>query len=179
VAPVNMRKRFTEMIRREVKFALAGKPCGIKAKMNQLQDSKIIKELYTASQAGVPISLNVRGLCTLIPSVPGMSENITVFSIVGRFLEHSRIYYFVNGGKPEYYVGSADWMKRNLNRRVETVFPVLSKEVKRQLSGIIDVYEKDNCSAWDCQPDGSYVQRRPVEGGSPRPAQEEFIRLTN
>jgi polyphosphate kinase len=177
VAPVNMRERFTAMIRREADFAAAGKPCGIKAKMNQLQDMDIVRELYKASQAGVPISLNVRGLCTLVPGVSGLSDNINVFSIVGRFLEHSRIYAFVNGGDPEYYIGSADWMKRNLNRRVETIFPVLDEEVKRQLSTIIDVYESDNVSAWDCQPDGRYRKRHPAEGEPESSAQKEFIEM--
>ena len=179
VAPVNMRERFTAMIRREAEFAAAGKPCGIKAKMNQLQDANIVRELYKASQAGVPISLNIRGLCTLVPSVPGMSENIRVFSVVGRFLEHSRIYFFVNGGDPEYYIGSADWMKRNLNRRVETIFPVLDEHVKVQLSEIMDIYEKDNTSAWDCQPDGTYIQRRPAKGAAPHCAQQKFVDMAN
>jgi polyphosphate kinase len=179
VAPVNMRERFAAMIRREAEFAAAGKPCGIKAKMNQLQDAHIVRELYRASQAGVPISLNVRGLCTLVPGVAGLSENIRVFSIVGRFLEHSRIYCFVNGGDPEYYIGSADWMKRNLNRRVETIFPVLDEQVKKQLSDIIRVYEKSNISVWDCQPDGSYIQRQPGREKSPRSAQQAFIDMAN
>ena len=177
VAPVNMRDRFTEMIRREAAFAEEGKPCGIKAKMNQLQDASIIRELYKASQAGVPITLNVRGLCTLVPGVSGLSENIKVFSIVGRFLEHSRIYGFTNGGNPEWYIGSADWMKRNLNRRVETIFPVKDEAIRRQLTTILNVYEKDNMSAWDCQPDGSYVQRRPAKGEPSRSAQQEFIEM--
>jgi polyphosphate kinase len=175
VAPVNMRERFTEMIRREAKFAAEGKPCGIKAKMNQLQDVNMVRELYAASQAGVPITLNVRGLCTLVPGVPGLSENIKVFSVVGRFLEHSRIYCFINGDDPEYFIGSADWMKRNLNRRVETIFPVVDEEVKKQLAVIMGVYEKDNMSAWDCQPDGSYVQRHPSDGEPQRSAQQGFI----
>jgi len=179
VAPVNMRERFTEMIQREAKFASKGKPSGIKAKMNQLQDADIVRELYKASQAGVPISLNVRGLCTLVPGVPGLSETIRVFSVIGRFLEHSRVFFFVNGGEPEYYIGSADWMKRNLNQRVETILPVLDEQVKRQLSGIIDVYEKDNTSAWDCQQDGSYKQRQPAKGAASRCAQEEFIDMAN
>ncbi|NIS25290.1 RNA degradosome polyphosphate kinase, partial [candidate division KSB1 bacterium] len=101
--------------------------------MNQLQDSEIIRELYLASQAGVPITLNVRGLCCLRPGVPGLSENIRVYSPVGRFLEHSRIYSFINGGDPEYFFGSADWMKRNLNRRVETLAPVKDPQIKQEL----------------------------------------------
>ena len=124
VAPATMRKRFTELIRREGEHARAGRPCGIRAKMNQLQDLEIIRELYEASQAGVPIELNVRGLCCLRPGVPGLSENIRVFGVVGRFLEHSRIFRFENGGEPEYLLGSADWMKRNLDGRVETILSV-------------------------------------------------------
>jgi polyphosphate kinase len=177
VAPVNMRKRFTEMIRREAQLASEGKPCGIKAKMNQLQDANIVRELYKASQAGVPITLNVRGLCTLVPGVPGLSENIKVISVVGRFLEHSRIYAFVNGGAPEYYIGSADWMKRNLNHRVETILPVCDENVKQQIEDILEIYDNDNVSAWDCQSDGSYIQRRPEDGKPARAAQEVFIQM--
>jgi polyphosphate kinase len=177
VAPTRMRTRFTELIRREAEHADAGRPAGIDAKMNQLQDPEVIRELYRASQAGVPIHLNVRGLCCLRPGLPGVSETIRVFSVVGRFLEHSRVYRFMNGGDPEYYLGSADWMKRNLSSRVETVVPVLDERLKRQLDRLVEVYEQDNCSAWDCQADGTYVRRTPAEGEGPRAAQEAFIRL--
>lgn len=177
VAPHSMRARFIELIRRETEHAKAGRPCGIRAKMNQLQDPEIIRELYQANQAGVPISLNVRGLCCLRPGVPGLSENIKVFSVVGRFLEHSRIYSFVNGGNPEYFIGSSDWMKRNLDRRVETIAPVLSDAIKQQLAAILDVYDRDNSSAWDCMPDGSYIRRRPKENETPHSAQEILIQL--
>jgi polyphosphate kinase len=102
-----------------------------------------------------------------------------VFSVVGRFLEHSRIYHFVNGGEDEYFISSADWMKRNLDSRVETLVPVLDAEVKRQLAEILEVYERDNCSAWDCQPDGRYVRRKPREGEERLSAQERFIQLAN
>ena len=177
VAPVTMRRRFTELIEREIRNASAGRPAGIHAKMNQLQDPGIIRELYAASQAGVPVTLNVRGLCCLRPGVPGLSENIRVFSIVGRFLEHSRIYRFHNGGQPEYFFGSADWMARNLNKRVETITPVEDPGIQRQLDAIIEVYEQDNSEAWDMQSDGSYVRRQRGEGEKPRPAQETFIHL--
>ena len=130
--------------------------------MNQLQDPKIIRELYRASRAGVPIELIVRGLCCLRPGVPGLSETIRVFSVVGRFLEHSRIYRFANGGDPDYFIGSADWMKRNLSRRVETIMPVFDPAIQQELLEILDVYARDNCSAWDCGPDGSYVRRQPL-----------------
>jgi polyphosphate kinase len=179
VAPVFMRQRFLELIRREAEHAAAGRPCGIRAKMNQLQDETVIRELYQAGQAGVPIVLNVRGLCCLRPGVPGLSENIRVFSIVGRFLEHGRIYRFENGGDPEYFIGSADWMRRNLDRRVETITPVEDAHIKLQLQAIMDVYETDNYSAWDCQPDGSYIRRRPQKGEERRAAQEMFIRLAS
>ncbi|NUO81479.1 polyphosphate kinase 1 [candidate division KSB1 bacterium] len=179
VAPKHMRAHFVAMIRREIEHAKAGRPCGIRAKMNQLQDPDIIQELYSASRAGVPIVLNVRGLNCLRPGVPEMSATIRVFSVVGRFLEHSRIYHFVNGGSHEYYIGSADWMKRNLDSRVETIIPVLSTEVKQQLAEILDVYESDNSSAWDCQPDGHYVRRRPAAGQEKISVQERFIQLAN
>ena len=175
VAPVAMRKRFNQLIRREAEHAAAGRPCGIHAKMNQLQDAEIIRELYRAGQAGVPISLNVRGLCCLRPGVPGLSENIRVFSVLGRFLEHSRIYRFVNGGDIEVFIGSADWMKRNLKKRVETVVPVRDPALKQELDEILQVYERDNASAWDCQPDGKYVDRSPEPGQPSRAAQEVFI----
>jgi polyphosphate kinase len=176
VAPSALRRRLTEMIRQEAANAKAGRPSGIDAKMNQLQDPDIIRELYQASQAGVPIRLNVRGLCCLRPGLAGLSENIRVFSVVGRFLEHSRIYRFVNKGKPQHFIGSADWMKRNLNSRVETVAPVLDDRLKQELDAILDVYYRDNCSAWDCGSDGVYKRRSPAEGEEPLATQETFIR---
>ncbi len=175
VAPKDMRSRFVELIHREVEHAKAGRPCGIRAKMNQLQDMDMIKELYAASQAGVPITLNVRGLCCLRPGVPGLSPTIRAFSVVGRFLEHSRIYCFINGGETEYYIGSADWMRRNLDNRVETIIPILHAESKQQLAEIFEVYDRDNCSAWDCQPDGQYLRREPAPGEPRRAAQEMFM----
>lgn len=179
VAPKDMRSRFVELIRREIEHAKAGRPCGIRAKMNQLQDLDMIKELYAASQAGVPITLNVRGLCCLRPGVPGLSQTIRVFSVVGRFLEHSRLYCFMNGGDTEYYIGSADWMRRNLDNRVETIIPIAQPEIKKQLAEVLDVYDRDNCSAWDCQPDGRYVLREPAPGEERRAVQEMFIRLAH
>ena len=134
-----------------------------------------MKELYLASRAGVPITLHVRGLCCLRPGVPGLSETIRVVAVLGRFLEHSRIYEFKNGGDAEYYTGSADWMRRNLDRRVETITPVEDVEIKKQLCEILDVYDDDNSSAWDCGPDGSYVRRKPKEGEPRRAAQGRFI----
>ena len=178
VAPHNLRERFTELIGREAEHARAGRPCGIRAKMNQLQDEKMIRELYTAGQAGVPITLNVRGMCCLRAGVPGLSENIRVFSVLGRFLEHARIYRFENGGDPEYFIGSADWMRRNLDARMETIMPVLDRGIQAELGHMLDVYESDNCTAWDMQPDNSYLRRVPAEGEEPRPSQERFIEET-
>jgi polyphosphate kinase len=177
VAPYNMRERFVGLIQREIQHSRKGRPCGIWAKMNQLQDARMIRELYQASQAGVPITLNIRGLCCLRAGVPGLSENIRVYSTLGRFLEHSRIYRFENGGDPEFFIGSADWMQRNLNRRMETIVPVTDSELKMELENTLQVYENDNCSAWDMQPDDTYIKRQPHENQHRHAAQEMFIEL--
>jgi polyphosphate kinase len=145
--------------------------------MNQLQDTRMIRELYLAGHADVPISLNIRGLCCLRAGVPGLSENIRVFSTLGRFLEHSRVWRFENGGNPEFFIGSADWMQRNLNRRMETVTPVSDSQLKQELEQALQVYENDNCSAWDMRPDGKYVKRRPRKNQKRHAAQEMFIEL--
>jgi len=178
VAPHNMRERFTALIRQEAENAKAGKTSGIRAKLNQLQDRGIIRELYLASQAGVPISLNVRGLCSLRAGVPGLSETIRVFSILGRFLEHSRIYRFENAGDPQFLLGSADWMKRNLDRRMETIVPVSSPGIKAELEEILSVYERDNTFSWDMLPDGRYVRRKPAVDEEPLTAQKHFALFT-
>jgi polyphosphate kinase len=175
VAPHDLRQRFTALIRREAGHARAGRPCGIWAKMNQLQDAQMIGELYMASLAGVPIVLNVRGLCCLRAGVPGLSPTIQVYSTLGRFLEHSRIYRFENGGAPEFFIGSADWMTRNLSRRMEAVAPICDPATKAELEAILRTYEQDNYSAWDMQPDGEYVRRHPAAGEAPRGAQQVFI----
>ena len=175
VSPHNLRERFTELIRREAEHAAAGRPCGIRAKMNQLQDEKMISELYAASQAGVPISLNVRGMCCLRAGVPGLSENIRVFSVLGRFLEHARIYRFENAGEPEFFIGSADWMRRNLDSRMEAIMPVFNEGIQAELEHILEVLESDNITAWEMQPDSRYLRREPAEGEEPRPSQERFI----
>ncbi len=179
VAPAFMRDTFTALIRREAEHAAAGKQAGIRAKMNQLQDPALIRELYFASQAGVPITLNIRGLCCLRPGVPGLSENIRVFSVLGRFLEHARIYCFVNGGAPEHYIGSADWMKRNLDHRVETVAPVSDPALQRELDAILGLYDLDNTNAWDLQSDGTYLLRAPATGEPRRNVQEQFALLAH
>jgi polyphosphate kinase len=179
VAPRTMRDYFTRLIRTEANNASAGLPAGIRAKMNQLQDPKIIQELYLAGRAGVPVSLNVRGLCCLRPGVPGLSETIRVYSVIGRFLEHGRIYRFENAGDPIYLVGSADWMRRNLDQRVETIMPVENAKTKKELEQILSVYENDNYSAWDMQPDGTYIRRRPEADVEPLPSQSTFIRMAS
>jgi len=175
VAPHNLRERITELIRREIKHNKDGKPCGIKVKMNQLQDAKIIRELYQASQGGVPIQLNIRGLCCLRAGVPGLSENIRVSCTLGRFLEHSRIYRFENAGNPEFYIGSADWMQRNLDRRMESVTPVTDPKLQAELEQTLRIYEEDNITTWDMLPDGRYRRRKPKKGQNPKPAQEMLI----
>ncbi len=175
VAPHDMRERFIALIRREAEHARAGRPCGIRAKMNQLQDTQMIRELYQASLAGVPIVLHVRGLCCLRAGVPELSPTIQVDSTLGRFLEHSRIYRFENDGAPEFFIGSADWMTRNLSRRVEAVAPVCDPAIKAELEDILRTYEEDNYSAWDMQPDGEYIRRHPAAGEARRGAQQVFM----
>ena len=179
VAPFQMHQRMLEMIAREATHASQGLPARIIAKMNSLVDPEIIGALYRASQAGVRIELIVRGICCLRPGVPGVSDNITVRSIVGRFLEHSRIFYFENGCQPEVYVGSADWMPRNFFRRIELVFPiedgVLRERIKRE---VLDVQLADTAKARLLQPDGTYVPVAPAAGAAPRCSQSEFIALT-
>ncbi len=177
VAPHNLREHFTELIQREIEHSQEGRPAGIHAKMNQLQDARIIQELYRAGQAGVSISLNVRGICCLRAGIPGLSENIRVYSTLGRFLEHGRIYRFENGGNPEFFLGSADWMRRNLDRRMETMMPVSNPQLKKELEETLQIYENDNCSAWDMRPDGNYVLRCPGKGEQRRCAQDVFIDL--
>ncbi len=156
VAPIWMKDRFLKLINREAEMAQKGIPAFIVAKMNSLCDRKIIAALYQASACGVQIYLLVRGICCLKVGVPGVSENIHVRSIVGDFLEHSRIFYFHNGGNEEIFMGSADWMPRNLDRRVEIVFPVEDEEIKKEIKHILDVEFKDNVKAHILQPDGTY-----------------------
>ncbi len=173
VAPWHLHKDIIAFIDREIENARAGKPAAIFAKLNALIQEEIIEALYRASRAGVKVDLLVRGICALRPGLPGVSENITVRSIVGRFLEHSRIYRFENGGDPHYYIGSADWMERNFFHRVEAVFPVESKGMKEHVQEIIDTFRKDNVKARILQPDGTYL---PAPAGTPAwDAQEEFL----
>jgi polyphosphate kinase len=173
VAPVNMRDRMVALIRREAEHCRKGKSGRIVAKMNALVDPQMIETLYEASQAGVQIDLIVRGICCLRPGIEGISENIRVISIVGRFLEHSRIYYFQNGGKEEVYIGSADWMTRNLSRRVEAITPIDDSHIVKELEEILGVMLSDNRQAWELQNDGTYRQRQP--GGNEREMSSQQI----
>lgn len=176
VAPVNMRERFLEMIRREAEWARRGKPARLVFKTNTLSDEPIIRALYEASQAGVQIDLIVRGVCCLRPHVPNVSDNIRVVSIVGRFLEHSRIFYFHNGGRAQIYMGSADLMRRNLDRRVEVLFPLENAALKRQVKqGILDIYLADTARAHRLLPDGTYDRVRPAPGEPVFSAQDWFL----
>ena len=173
VAPWHLHQEILSLIDREIENARAGKPAGIYAKLNALVQEEIIEALYRASRAGVKVQLLVRGICALRPGLPGVSENIEVRSIVGRFLEHSRIYRFENAGDPRYFIGSADWMERNSFHRVEAVFPVESKGTKEHVQEIIDTFAKDNVKTRILQPDGSYL---PAPAGQPVwDAQEEFL----
>ena len=176
VAPLTLAADLEKLIRREAEHAKAGRPARIVAKMNALLDRGCVEALYEASQAGAEVDLIVRGMCSLRPGVPGMSERIRVRSIVGRFLEHSRIFSFANGGEPEVFCGSADWMPRNLYERCEVVFPVLQPELSKRLrEEILETYLKDNVKARLLQPDGSYKRASVV--GRPCSAQDEFIAL--
>jgi polyphosphate kinase len=176
LAPFTLQRRLLKAIRNEARNAAEGRPAGIVAKMNALVEEAVIKALYAASQAGVQIELIVRGQCALRPGVPGLSENIRVRSILGRFLEHSRIYYFLDGGAEKVYLASADWMGRNLFRRIEVAFPVLDAGLRRR---VIDEGLKpclaDNVAAWDLLPDGGYVRRRPKRRATPLEAQRELM----
>lgn len=157
VAPLNLRKRMLALIERETEYALAGQPAHIIAKVNRLTDLTIIEALYRASQAGVKIELIVRGACMIRPRVPGLSQTIHVRSVVGRFLEHSRIFYFLNGGDEDLYIGSADWMTRNLDRRVEVVAPVLDPQLKKYLKDtVLSAYLRDNVKARVMTSEGVY-----------------------
>ena len=168
VAPVNMKDRFLSLIAREVENHRAGKPAQIVAKMNSLEDVEIIRALYAASQEGVGVDLIVRGFCTLRPGVPGMSENIRVMSVIGRFLEHSRIFFF-RAASPdplggEFFIGSADWMYRNLQARVEAIVPIEPPRLRERLWEILQIMLSDHRQAWDLLPDGSYRQRQAANG---------------
>jgi len=185
IAPVNMKERFMELIDREIAHAQAGRDAHIIAKMNSLEEYDICQALYRASAAGVSIDLIVRGFCCLRPAAPHLSDSIRVISVIGRFLEHSRIFYFRNAAEDardgEYYIGSADWMYRNLANRVEMITPVEHRPARLRLWEILQTLLADQRQAWDMQSDGSYVQRRPAEpaqaapGAAPAPPAPETI----
>ena len=182
VAPVNMQARFLEMIDREAENAKQGKPAGIVAKMNSLEERKVIRALYRASQAGVKVDLIVRGFCTLRAGVPGLSENIRVVSVIGRFLEHSRIFYFRNAQEDpvagEFYIGSGDWMYRNLQARVEATAPIERQVHRQRLWDLMQICLTDQRQAWDLQPDGTYVQRKPTDPAKDIGTQQTLMNLT-
>ncbi len=175
VAPITLRKDLDALLDREIEHQRSGRPARIIAKFNRLADKQMIQKLYETAQAGVKIDLIVRGICMLRPGVPGLSENITVRNIVGRFLEHSRVFYFGNGGNEDIYIGSADWMTRNLKHRIEVVAPVLDPEIKRYLKDVVlDAYLRDNVKARLLLPDGTYGPG-PSKSALPFNSQTYFI----
>jgi polyphosphate kinase len=175
-APTGLRTRLLELIESEIQRRKQGQRAQIMAKINALVDPEIIKALYRASQAGVNIQLNVRGVCCLRPGVPKLSENISVISIVDRFLEHSRILYFHHGGEPLMFISSADWMPRNLDRRVELLVPVEDATCRARLISVLQTCFQDNVKARQLQPDGTYVRVEPAAAGKRLRCQEIFYR---
>jgi polyphosphate kinase len=166
IAPLGMREQVIELIERERRHAMSGQRSRIIVKMNALVEPSVIDALYRASQAGVPIELVIRGTCCLRPGIPGLSETIRVMSIVDKFLEHSRVFYFENSGQPELFLGSADWMPRNFFRRIEVMFPVEDPRLKSRLTGeLLQVVLNDTAKARQLQPDGSYT-RLMLENGA-------------
>jgi polyphosphate kinase len=176
VAPVTIRQGLRDLIQREIDLAVAGRPAHMILKMNSLVDRDVVKLLYEASQAGVTVELIVRGMCILRPGVPGVSDNITVTSIVGRFLEHTRIYYFENDGEPTVLIGSADLMRRNLDRRVEVLAPVHDPAlIARLRDEILQTYLDDNVKARVMNSDGNYTRLHPADGQEPIDAQRVLM----
>ncbi len=175
VAPTDMKKAMLTKIEREIGHQAAGRASRIRFKTNALEDPDVTRALYRASQAGVPVDLIVRDTCRLRPGLPGYSDHIRVVSLVGRFLEHARIFHFHNNGDDEYYIGSADIMKRNLESRVELLAPIEAPELRKELDRIINTQMKDRRSAWDMQPDGSYIQRQPESRSEAKSSQKLFI----
>jgi polyphosphate kinase len=176
VAPVGLRQGFRALVEREIEHAKAGRPARMIVKNNAVADHGIIKILYRASQAGVQLDMIVRGVCCLRPGIPGISDRIQVRSIVGQFLEHSRIYYFENGGSPEVYIGSADLMERNLDRRVEVLCPVTDPAMRQLLrDAVLEVLLSDTDRAWTLQTDGSYVRAAAPSGVPPLNSQRFLL----
>ena len=188
IAPVNMRRRFGQLIQREVDHAAEWEKRGsdpadpdrpsIVAKMNQLEDHGIARRLYAASKAGVRVELFVRGFCCLRPGVPGLSENVSVSSVIGRFLEHSRVFRFHNAGSPEVFIGSADWMYRNLNNRVECITPVYDGSLRKRIDQLLETLRTDQRLAWDMHPDGSYTLRELLNGEDAPGTHERLMAYT-
>jgi polyphosphate kinase len=175
-SPFNLFDGIMAKIRRETENAQAGRKAHIIVKVNALNEPRVIDALYEASQVGVKIELIVRGICVLRPGVLGLSDNITVRSILGRFLEHSRVYYFYNDGEEEIFCASADWMERNLLHRNESCFPVRQKTLKEQVKRDLELYLADNCNAWVLHGDGSYERLEPGDR-EPVSAQETLLQL--
>ena len=178
VAPLGLHEAVLGLIAREADHARAGRPAHIVAKMNALVDADVIEALYRASQAGVPISLLVRGVCCLRPGVPRVSETIEVRAVIDRFLEHGRVFYFANGGKEETYIGSADWMPRNFHRRVEAMIPVEDPVLRTRLLDILELQMEDNVKAWKLREDGKYERVTPKPGAPLLRSQSKFIEMT-
>jgi polyphosphate kinase len=176
-SPFTLHRTILDLIAAEADRAANGETGRIIAKMNALIDPQVVQALYRASQAGVKIDLIVRGMCALRPGVPGVSDNIQVRSVIGRFLEHTRVYYFGNGGEPKLYLSSADWMGRNFFNRVETAFPIEDARMQRRvMAESFDEYLADNCQAWVLQSDGRYKRLRPALGRR-RSAQEALLTM--
>jgi polyphosphate kinase len=174
VEPGRLKQRFIDLIDREVQASTPDRPGLIMAKVNSLQDAEICRALVRASQGGVKVLLNIRGVCCLRPGLPQFTENVEVRSIIDRYLEHARLFYFQNGGHEEVYMSSADWMHRNLERRVETIFPITDETQRRRLIGILKTYFEDNVKARRLLADGTY-EKVPQQGPRVR-AQERFYR---
>jgi polyphosphate kinase len=175
VAPYGMREHLIDLIHAEGRRSTPKRPGKISMKVNSLVDEEVIEALYEASRAGVEIDLIVRSICSLRPGVPGLSDNIRVRSIVGRFLEHSRIYYFRNGTGGEFYLGSADAMPRNLDRRVEALVKVESRNIRRDLKRILETNLADNTGSWSLGPDGEWSRLCPGPDERPQNAQSQFM----
>lgn len=174
-APFNLHSQLLKKLKREAENAAAGKPAAVIAKFNSLTEPQLIQALYSASMAGVNIDLIIRGICCLRPGVDGISDNIRVRSVVGRFLEHTRVFYFENNGEPEVFCSSADWMERNMFRRVEIAFPIEVKKLRDRVIKDLSCYLNDNCQSSMLMPDGRYKRMTP-DGREPYSAQMEILR---
>ncbi len=174
-SPFTLHKSLLQKIQRESDHAAAGRPGRIIIKINALIDPQLIQALYSASIAGVEIDLIVRGICSLRPGVPGVSENIRVRSLIGRLLEHTRVYYFENGGDPEVYCASADWMERNMFRRVEIAFPIDNQKLAKRVIRDLQCYLKDNTHSWRLEADGSFSRIAPKGRAQPFAAQQALL----